>query len=765
MKKIVYICFVTIPAIIFSCALPTKNREQRSVAQVADKGALSKKTHLTEITTADQFSLLAAPATGVVRQGETIKVFIDASNFQNAKAYFMNANYCPQTKCAEAPQVAVSHFRFAQDILGLAKGLSESDYWDNSYRTTDVKDRKYYDARVQRFNILVDGEEKTYYGIRFLERDMINNEMVQLAMEAIMKGLAIPSQNLAFIVNSSKQKVDRIADWFPKNNVSQFSMETILSSVKYIGLNTGTAYGILRYIPQDESELEPFEIPVFKDLPLDLSVVAGTISIEFQDVGSHVNLKSKERNTPNMVLRDPKELEILRSFDGKPVKLTVGYESYKIEASTDDEVKKAYLAKTSGKWIGSTQVDTDKVQMFEKMCATISNSDCVKLSRSYGGKVAGMAFLSQVSVAGPTSALTKKFGYRLVPHGFGAPLSFYNKFMKLNSQKDPVLKDKLERLVKNEMGFTTPLLTAAEKKQLTLEIKNQILKGEIPKDVYDITYAMVMSLKSEVDTKYGISLNKLKIRSSSNAEDIVGFNGAGLHDSYSARINKSKVSDYNQQDCQFVRELDEDTGLDDEDISPKSLACAMKATYASLWNLRAVRERTYKRFDHRTASMGLSVQPSYKFKDDLKISSNSVLITRVVGTESVYGQQLSTQMENGLVTNPVPDTRSELSIMTFDVKGNQFGISLLQYAKPKAGQPALNSMILSDQKMAEMSFIARAVEIKYCEAKTLAVYYPTAKDCSFVVNSVKKSLALDMEFKNYSNGQILLKQVRTFSGR
>jgi hypothetical protein len=64
-----------------------------------------------------------------------------------------------------------------------------------------------------------------------------------------------------------------------------------------------------------------------------------------------------------------------------------------------------------------------------------------------------------------------------------------------------------------------------------------------------------------------------------------------------------------------------------------------------------------------------------------------------------------------------------------------------------------------------MSFIARAVEIKYCEAKTLAVYYPTAKDCSFVVNSVKKSLALDMEFKNYSNGQILLKQVRTFSGR
>ena len=39
------------------------------------------------------------------------------------------------------------------------------------------------------------------------------------------------------------------------------------------------------------------------ELPLDLSVVAGTITRVFQDVTSHVNLKSKERGTPNMVLR------------------------------------------------------------------------------------------------------------------------------------------------------------------------------------------------------------------------------------------------------------------------------------------------------------------------------------------------------------------------------------------------------------------------------------------------------------------------------
>ena len=188
----------------------------------------------------------------------------------------------------------------------------------------------------------------------------------------------------------------------------------------------------------------------------------------------------------------------------------------------------------------------------------------------------------------------------------------------------------------------------------------------------------------------------------------------------------------------------------------------MKATYASLWNLRAVRERSFKKFDHQSASMGLSIQTAYKFRKGIKIKANSVLVTRVLGTESVYGQQLSTQVKNGLVTNPLPDTKSELAIISFDANGKNFGINLLQFAKPTTGEPPLTSMILPKDEMLKVSEIAREVEIKYCQA--IPKYF-AGHDCKYVINSQSKALALDMEFKQFDNGEILIKQVRTFSGR
>ena len=74
----------------------------------------------------------------------------------------------------------------------------------------------------------------------------------------------------------------------------------------------GEAWGYLRIFPADVNLLRPTDIPVFDDLPLDLSVVAGTITKAYQDINSHVNLKAKERNTPNMVLRENVQRRIQR---------------------------------------------------------------------------------------------------------------------------------------------------------------------------------------------------------------------------------------------------------------------------------------------------------------------------------------------------------------------------------------------------------------------------------------------------------------------
>jgi hypothetical protein len=141
---------------------------------------------------------------------------------------------------------------------------------------------------------------------------------------------------------------------------------------------------------------------------------------------------------------------------------------------------------------------------------------------------------------------------------------------------------------------------------------------------------------------------------------------------------------------------------------------------------RAVRERTYKRFDYRSAAMGLSVQTAYKFRKGPKIKANSVLVTRVLGTESMYGQQISTQVKYALVTNPLPNTKSELVVISSDAAAKHFGLNLLQFAKPSATEPALTAMILSREEILKLSEIARAVEVPYCESK--ANYFP-GQDC------------------------------------
>ena len=76
----------------------------------------------------------------------------------------------------------------------------------------------------------------------------------------------------------------------------------------------------------------------------------------------------------------------------------------------------------------------------------------------------------------------------------------------------------------------------------------------------------------------------LRYRSSTNNEDLPGFNGAGLYDS------KTQNPDETVED-----------GID------KSL----KGVFASLWTFRAFTERDFHRIDHTVAAMGVLVHPNY----------------------------------------------------------------------------------------------------------------------------------------------------------
>ena len=110
-----------------------------------------------------------------------------------------------------------------------------------------------------------------------------------------------------------------------------------------------------------------------------------------------------------------------------------------------------------------------------------------------------------------------------------------------------------------------------------------------------------------------------RYRSSTNNEDLPGFNGAGLYDSKSQKPSE-----------------------DEED-----LAKSLKEVYASLWNFRAFVERDFHRIDHLAAAMGILVHPSYQ---DEKVNGVAVSFDLIAGRFDYY--YVNSQVGEDLVTNP-----------------------------------------------------------------------------------------------------------------
>jgi phosphoenolpyruvate synthase/pyruvate phosphate dikinase len=74
----------------------------------------------------------------------------------------------------------------------------------------------------------------------------------------------------------------------------------------------------------------------------------------------------------------------------------------------------------------------------------------------------------------------------------------------------------------------------------------------------------------------------VRVRSSTNNEDLPGFSGAGLYTSKTQYPDEGHIS--------------------------KSI----KQVYASMWNFRAYEERDFYRVDHFMAAMGVLCHPSFQ---------------------------------------------------------------------------------------------------------------------------------------------------------
>lgn len=725
---------VTLVAIMASTGCRTAAPLSTTRVASLDENPVFTELSATQISSAGQYEAMSEPAIGILKAGRAMKFFVDNRDPQAPRVYFVNANYKVQ---GEKPEYAKYHFNFSKHLLNLPEELKEFNAV-----TYFTENKRYMAGVVHTYQV---GNEQVY-GVQFYPQDVIHGAAAVSVTKLVAAQISIPGAIFAFVETGNQQASGDADAAFAAAGLRRLSLEAILGSVNYIAMNTGEAYGYLRIFPQNQDNIAASDIVVFDELPLDLTVVAGVLTKAFQDTNSHINLKSKERNTPNAILRDASPTHPdLAPFDGKPVHMVVGNDGFKLEATTPELVAQKLAERFNRPWIPIQWDMTSTLASYDDMCPQ-SPSACIAKARLYGSKAAMLGFLANSQVLGrlrQPGTMSQQLGYDLVPKGFGIPLQLYREF--IDYPPNQALRDKLNDLITKEKANA---LTSAQRVALSLAVQDLFYKAAFPPD-------HLRSIKARVAADLpGIS--KIKVRSSANAEDIDGFDGAGLHDSYSA---KPDTDDKPDGSCKREEDESEDGGETKAKMKPRSIACAMKGVYASLWNKRAIEERSFSRVDHATVSMGLSILPAYDYESE--IAANSVVVTRVINSNDVFGYSLSIQRGNNLVTNPNPGTHSEVSVAAIGFGSEPTTLTVTRFAKPTKAEEPLKTTVMTKDATLQMVAVAQTVEAAYCRAKP--TFYND--DCRFIAIDAAKEKSLDMEFKVLANGHLVCKQAREFSGR
>jgi hypothetical protein len=687
------------------------------------------------IDTADRFDAVSTPASDLVANGRAARFLIDRREVQAPVVRFVNGNF---TRDGRVPVSAQSHYYFGVETFGVPESLD-----DFNAATYFSNDKRYIAGTLRSYAL--EEASALLYAVQFYPQDVIREDAVLEAVRLVKDRALIAGARFAFVSTGAQQTTAGVADRLAELAVEVLSIDRILGGIRYVPLNTGDAWGRLRIFPVDGDDLAASDIPVFDELPLDLSVVAGVLTRAVQDTNSHVNLKSKERGTPNAVLRDAgPQHPRLAPFADQPVHLVVGKDDFLIERTTDEVVAAKLAERMQRPLINLEWEPEGALRSYDEIAAGTPRQTRAYAAR-YGSKAANLGFLAHRSVLGRTGQSgtpSATRGYDLVPHGFAVPLQAYRAFIDHPPNSD--VRALIDAFVADEQAGR---LSPRDRARRTAEIRDGIMGASFPSGALEAVRAKLDAVLPGV--------TKVKVRSSANAEDVPDFDGAGLHDSYSADTTKP---DRPIGPCRVEIEDDGDGGEVKRKVAPKSIGCAIKGVYASLWNKRAVEERSFARIDQTTIAMGLAIVPAYDTDSD--VAANAVIVTRVLNTQGVYGYSLSVQQGNNLVTNPDAGTWSEVTIAGFYSDDQPISLTVTRFAKPARDASERTDAVLSRDRMLELVDVAKRVERAYCAATP--GYYD---DCAIVAGASDKQTSLDLELKILENGRLVCKQVREFGGR
>ena len=509
------------------------------------------------------------------------------------------------------------------------------------------------------------------YSFNFSFGDAYNFEDTQRTYELLVASMPFLQNNMNHFIGQADENnhLNNYADEFVDSRFDVVLETDVFADVNYIPFHLAEGFGYFKHMQDLNETPGSRDIVLYDALPNSLPRVGGIITSVIQTPLSHVNLRAIQDNVPNAYIADPLSINEIASLLNGYIYYKVENDSYEIREATLDEVNA---------WYEDIRPTQPQVPIRDLSFTDILPLDEItfEMSTGFGAKCANVATMR-----------TFEFTEGTIPNGFGIPFYYYDIFMQYNNFYEEVQIMIENPSFQNDINFRVDRLK---------DLRDAIKTAQMPQWMLDDLQAMHDAFPEGT---------AVRVRSSTNNEDLPGFSGAGLYTSKTQYLDEGHISK------------------------------SVKQVYASMWNFRAFEERDFYRIDHFAAAMGLLCHPNYQQEQSNGVG---ISIDPIYDTEGTF--YLNTQVGESLITNPDPNSVPEEILLYRDPTQGGGYLVLRLSNLVNAGE-----LIMDDEYLDQMRDFLSVIHDEF------AILYDVVGQEDF---------AMDIEYKVTAQNQLAIKQAR-----
>jgi hypothetical protein len=461
-------------------------------------------------------------------------------------------------------------------------------------------------------------------------------------------------------------------------SIPTIQLNEILSNKNYQAIYEGKEIGFLKEFDPKSAADYSKDIILVKGTPLFIPECKGVITTEFQTPLSHIQVLAHSRKIPCCAVRDVFSNQEIMNFLNTPVSLEVSSDAYIITPTSEPIQPKT-----------KKQVQYLKYDVQYKTIVDLKDIASSKPER-IGSKAANLATLLRVKE-------DLGYDYFEVPEScYAIPFYHFQQHAK-RSGIEQIVYAALKAYSEGNLKDVRKLLS---------KVRDAI-------ESTPVNDSLIREMESILETS---DFQSFRFRSSSNAEDLKGFSGAGLYES--ATFKKKHP----------IKRMD----------------IAILKVWSSLFNEKAFLERRIHNMDEASVKMGILVHrsfPSEKF--------NGVAITSNLLRPDFIGVTVNLQLGENSVVEPDPGVQAE-QVVILDAGrvvggGLKVACDYVTMSSLSDNQPLLKKEEYLKLYIALDQLKRRLIELDFGDDRSSFDRY-----------------AVDVEFKFLDDGRLYFKQIRPY---